>query len=77
MIQTLSTIVNADCMEMILKIYQYIYYNRYNKISSGNTVVYLLILLIEITAAQNEVALTYHRVRGLYFLGVIRGCKKF
>ena len=29
------------------------------------------ILLIKTTAAQNEVALTYHRVRGLYFLAVI------
>ena len=30
-------------------------------------------LLTKITAAQNEVALTYHRVRGLYFLAVIFG----
>ena len=29
------------------------------------------ILLIRITAAQNKVALSYHRVRGLYFLAVI------
>ena len=29
------------------------------------------ILLTKITAAQNEVALRYHRVRGLYFLAVI------
>ena len=29
------------------------------------------ILLTEITAAQNEVALSYHIVRGLYFLTVI------
>ena len=35
-------------------------------IYSGNT-----ILLTKITAAQNEVALSYHRVGGLYFLAVI------
>ena len=29
------------------------------------------ILLTKITAAQNEVALSYHRVRGLYFLAAI------
>ena len=28
------------------------------------------ILLTKITAVQNEVALSYHRVRGLYFLAV-------
>ena len=28
-------------------------------------------LLTKITAAQNEVALSYHKVRGLYFLAVI------
>ena len=33
---------------------------------SGNT-----ILLTKTTAAQNEVALSYHRVRGLYFLAVV------
>ena len=27
--------------------------------------------LIKTTAAQNEVALSYHRVRGLYFLAVV------
>ena len=27
--------------------------------------------LTKITAAQNEVALSYHRVRGLYFLSAI------
>ena len=32
---------------------------------------YLYILLTKITAAQNEVALSYHRVRGLYFLAVV------
>ena len=30
-----------------------------------------IILLTKITAAQDEVALSYHRVRGLYFLEVI------
>ena len=30
-----------------------------------------IILLIKTTAAQNEVALSYHRVRGLYFLAVV------
>ena len=29
------------------------------------------IRLTKITAAQNEVALSYHRVRGLYFLAVV------
>ena len=29
------------------------------------------ILLIKITATQEEVALSYHRVRGLYFLAVV------
>ena len=29
------------------------------------------ILLIEIAAAQNEVGLSYNKVRGLYFLAVI------
>ena len=29
------------------------------------------ILLTKITAAQNEVVLSYHRVRGLYFLAII------
>ena len=29
------------------------------------------ILLIKTTAAQNEVALSYHKVRGLYFLAVV------
>ena len=28
-------------------------------------------LLTKITAGQNDVALSYHRVRGLYFLAVI------
>ena len=31
----------------------------------------ILTLLTKITAAQKEVALSYHRVRGLYFLVVI------
>ena len=30
-----------------------------------------IILLTKITFTQNEVALSYHRVRGLYFLAVI------
>ena len=29
------------------------------------------ILLTEITAVQNEIALSYHKVQGLYFLEVI------
>ena len=32
---------------------------------------YLIIRLTKITAAQNEVSLSYHRVRGLYFLAVV------
>ena len=31
----------------------------------------MTLLLTKTTAAQNEVALSYHRVRGLYFLGVV------
>ena len=34
-------------------------------------VYYDTILLTKTTAAQNEVALSYHRVRGLYFLAVV------
>ena len=30
-----------------------------------------IILLTKITAAQNEGALSYHRVRGLYFMAVV------
>ena len=30
-----------------------------------------IILLIKTTAAQNEVALSYHSMRGLYFLAVV------
>ena len=30
-----------------------------------------VILLIKTTAARNEVALSYHRVRGQYFLAVV------
>ena len=29
------------------------------------------ILLTQITSAQNEVALNYHRMRGLYFMAVV------
>ena len=32
---------------------------------------YLVTLLTKITAAKNEVALSYHRLRGLYFLAVV------
>ena len=32
---------------------------------------YIIILLTKTTAAQNEVALGYHRLRGLYFLAVV------
>ena len=39
------------------------------------TVIYIttevVVLLTEITAAQKEVAISYHRVSGLYFLTVI------
>ena len=31
----------------------------------------ITILLTKITDAQNEVALSYHRVRGLYFVAII------
>ena len=45
-------------------------------VSSGNTVViynnnYNTILLTKTTAAQNEDALSYHRVRGLYCQAVV------
>ena len=33
--------------------------------------IYIIILLTKTTAAQNEVALSYYRMRGLYFLTVI------
>ena len=33
--------------------------------------IYHYILLTKTTAAQNEAALSYHRVRGLHFLAVI------
>ena len=36
-----------------------------------HTFLTLLILLTKIAAPQNEVALSYHRVRGLYFLAVV------
>ena len=32
---------------------------------------YILIFPTKTTAAQNEVALSYHKVRGLYFLAVV------
>ena len=32
---------------------------------------FLRILLTKTTAAQNEVALSYHKVRGLYFLAIV------
>ena len=32
---------------------------------------YYYILLTKVTAVQNEVALSYHKVRGLYFLAVV------
>ena len=35
-----------------------------------HTVLKVSILLTKITTAQNDVALSYHRVRGLYFLAV-------
>ena len=31
----------------------------------------MIVLLIKITAAQNEAALSYHSVLGLYFLAVV------
>ena len=34
-------------------------------------VVLVIILLTKTTTAQNEVALSYHPVRGLYFMAVI------
>ena len=41
-----------------------------NTLSSPFTaVIRKIILLTEITAAQKEVALSFHRVRGLYFSG--------
>ena len=36
-----------------------------------STLLHTYILLTKKTAAQNEVALSYHRVRGLYFLAVV------
>ena len=37
----------------------------------NNSIVNTNILLTKITAAKNEVALSYHKVRGLYFPAVI------
>ena len=37
----------------------------------GNVRTIKNILLTKTTAAQNEVALSYHKVRGLYFLAVV------
>ena len=39
----------------------------------GSDVSYLNILLAKTTAAQNEAALSYHKVRGLQFLAVFLG----
>ena len=39
--------------------------------------IHLTILLTKTTAAQNEAALSYHRVRGLYFLAVVFVSNKY
>ena len=60
-------------------LYYYYYYNVYvhliqlEAINIINLNLYssLYILLTKITATQDEVALRYYRVRGLYFLGLI------
>ena len=44
---------------------------HYNSRIVEDRILILIILLNKITDAQNEVALKYHRVRGLYFLAVI------
>ena len=44
---------------------------RYMKILNDDEKVIQYILLTRTTAAQNEVALSCHRVRGLYFLAVV------
>ena len=42
----------------------------YRQITEQTSIKYVL-LLTKTTAAQNKVALSYHRVRGLYFLEVV------
>ena len=49
-------------------IYMYLFAN---KIKSLSRYFVICILLTKITAAQNEAALRYHTVCGLYFLAVI------
>ena len=44
---------------------------NYKHLLTSLTVVMYTILLTKITAAQNKVALNYHRVCGLYILAVV------
>ena len=43
----------------------------YDSTATVRDMLFLTILLTKTTAAQNEDALSYHKVRGLYFLAVI------
>ena len=45
--------------------------NEYNYYSTLRGQRIYKLLLTKTTAAQNEVALSYHNVRGLYFLAVV------
>ena len=51
----------------------YTLYSIYNIYSIISIVYIKYILLTKVTAAQNGVALSYHKVRGLYFLAVVYG----
>ena len=42
-----------------------------DSLRNRDIIINISIFLTKITATQNEVALSYHRVRGLYFLAVV------
>ena len=56
-----STIYIIQCIPV-----RYTLYNVYCTYDISHT-----IILTEIAATRNEITLSYHRVRGLYFLAVI------
>ena len=49
----------------------HLFYTYFTFLSKKNHISKHIILLTKTTAAQNEVALSYHIVRGLYFLAVV------
>ena len=64
------------CDKIHLQVSEVTLFNSYD-LSSGLSTIYNLcvhkisILLTETTASRNEVALIYHKVRGIYFLAVV------